>query len=63
MRKRRPISVFNSADDKEAWKLSMKLLERFEGPYTISAKISPVLYESEIDGETTRVHAVNMKPY
>lgn len=32
LRVRRPISTFKSADEEEAWKISMKLLERFEGP-------------------------------
>jgi hypothetical protein len=63
MRCRRPISKFKSADEKEAWKISAKLLERYEGPYRITKRINPVLYEAEIDGETERVHAVNMKPF
>ena len=63
MRVRRPISKFKSADEKEAWKITAKLLERFEGPYRVTAKVNPVLYEAEIDGKTVRVHAVNMKPF
>ena len=63
MRVRRPISSFKSADEKEAWKITAKLLERFEGPYRITAKFNPVLYEAEIDGKKVRVHAVNMKPF
>jgi hypothetical protein len=50
-------------DEEEAWKISAKLLERWEGPYRITKRINPVLYEAEIDGETVRVHAVNMKPF
>ena len=60
---KRPITRFKSDDEKTAWKLSMKLLERFEGPYVITGVVNPVLYEAMINGETTRVHAVNMKPF
>jgi exodeoxyribonuclease III len=63
MRVRRPISKFKSADEKDAWKVSAKLLERYEGPYRIVRMINPVLYEAEIDGKLVRVHAVNMKPF
>jgi exodeoxyribonuclease III len=63
MRVRRPISKFKSVDEKEAWKISAKLLERFEGPYRIIRRISPVLYEADIDGKVVTVHAVNMKPF
>ena len=63
MRVRRPISAFKSADEKESWKISMKLVERYEGPYTIIRKINPVLYDADIDGVEVRVHATNMKPY
>ena len=63
MRVRRPISQFQSADEKDAWKISAKLLERYEGPYVIVSKVNPILYEAEIDGKLVRVHAVNMKPF
>jgi hypothetical protein len=63
MRVRRPISQFKSADEKETWKISAKLIERYEGPYRILKVINPVLYETEIDGKVVRVHAVNMKPF
>jgi exodeoxyribonuclease III len=63
MRVRRPISKFKSADEKDAWRISAKLLERYEGPYRIVRVINPVLYEAEIDGKLVRVHAVNMKPF
>ena len=63
MRVRRPLSSFKSADEKEAWKITAKLLERYEGPYRITGKVNPVLYEAEIDGKVVRVHAVNMKPF
>ena len=60
---RRPTSSFNSIDDEEKWKISMKLLERYEGPYRILNRVSPVLYDADIEGVETRVHAENMKPY
>jgi hypothetical protein len=60
---RRPTSTFSSIDDEEKWKISMKLLERYEGPYRILNRISPVLYDADIEGVETRVHAENMKPY
>jgi hypothetical protein len=63
MRARRPISSFKSSEEKEAWKISAKLLERWEGPHIITKRINPVLYEAEINGELARVHAVNMKPF
>jgi len=62
-RTRRPVSTFKSADEKDAWKISMKLLERYEGPYQIIRKISPVLYDADVDGKEVRVHANNMKPF
>jgi hypothetical protein len=63
LRVKRPTSSFKSADAEEKWKISMKLLERYEGPYKIIRKISPVLYDAEIEGVETRVHAGNMKPF
>ena len=63
MRVRRPITSFKSAEEQEEWKISSKLLERYEGPYEIIRKISPVLYDANIDGVETRVHATNMKPF
>ena len=63
LRVRRPMTTFKSAEEKEAWKITMKLLERFEGPYKIIRKLSPVLYDAEVDGKEVRVHAGNMKPF
>ena len=62
-RVRRPVSRFKSVDEEKAWKISMKLMERFEGPYVIIRKINPVLYDAEVDGKEVRVHASNMKPF
>ena len=63
MKVKRPISSFKSVDEEEKWKISMKLLERYEGPYEIIRKISPILYDANVGGVETRVHASNMKPY
>jgi hypothetical protein len=62
-RVRRPISSFKSVDEENKWKVSMKLLERFEGPYTVIRKINPVLYDADVEGKEVRVHASNMKPF
>lgn len=63
MKRKRPVSTFKSAEEEEAWKITMKLMERWEGPYTVIRKISPVLYDANVDGKEERVHAVNMKPF
>lgn len=65
LRTRRPVSKFISgtSDEKEQVQISMKLLERYEGPYKIIRKISPILYDCDINGKEVRLHAVNMKPY
>lgn len=61
-RKRNRVRTFKSVQDKETYKINMKLQSRFEGPYTVKRKINAVVYEVDIDGETKRIHAVNMKP-
>jgi hypothetical protein len=43
-------------------KLTPKLQLRYVGPYTITRKFSPVLYEALVDGEIRTVHALQMKP-
>ena len=48
VRVKRPMTSFKSAGEEEAHKISMKLLERYEGPYEIIRKISPVLYEETL---------------
>ena len=63
LKTKRPVSTFKSADEEEAWKISMKLMERWEGPHTVLRKISPVLYDANVDGKEERVHAVSMKPF
>ena len=60
---KRPVSGFKSVAEEEAYKISMKLLDRYEGPYVIVNKINPILYEANIEGVIKRVHAIHMKPY
>ena len=61
-RKRNRVRVFKSAQDKETYKINLKLQARYEGPYKIVDKISAVVYVADIDGVKKRVYAVNMKP-
>jgi hypothetical protein len=58
----RPTTVFKDADSKETYKISRKLLDRHVGPYRIVRKISPVLYDAEVEGKMERVHAENIRP-
>jgi len=60
---KRPVSEFKSTDEEQAYKISMKLLERYEGPYVIVKKVNPILYDANIEGVIKRVHAIHMKPY
>ena len=43
-------------------RIAPKLQFRWVGPYTITRKFSPVLYEAAINGELRAVHALQMKP-
>ena len=43
-------------------KISPKLQRRYIGPYTITRKFSPVLYQANINGEIRTVHAIQMQP-
>jgi transposase InsO family protein/cbb3-type cytochrome oxidase subunit 3 len=61
-RKRHPVRAFKSAEEKEAYKIAMKLQPRYDGPYVIKEKLSAVLYLAEVEGEILKVHAINMKP-
>ena len=60
---KRPVSEFKSTDEEQAYKISMKLLERYEGPYVVVRKVNPILYDANIEGVIKRVHAIHMKPY
>jgi hypothetical protein len=48
--------------DEQVYKLNAKLQCRWTGPYIITKKISPVLYEADVHNEKRMVHAVNMRP-
>jgi hypothetical protein len=61
-RKRNRVRTFKSVQDKETYKINVKLQSRFEGPYTVIRKINAVVYEVNVDGEPKRLHAINMKP-
>jgi hypothetical protein len=61
-RKRNQVRTFKSVQERETYKINVKLAARFEGPYKITRRVSAVLYEAEIDGVLKRIHAVNMKP-
>jgi hypothetical protein len=61
-RKRNQVRTFKSVQEKETYKINVKLAARYEGPYKIIEKVNAVVYVAEIDGERKRIHAVNMKP-
>jgi transposase InsO family protein len=51
-----------SAVDSEPHIINKKLQAKWTGPYTITKKFSPVLYEAIINQVPRVVHALNMKP-
>jgi hypothetical protein len=61
--KRKPHTYFIHYADKSRSKrkVSYKLQRRFTGPYTITRRFSPVLYEAIIDGKAQTVHALKMQ--
>jgi hypothetical protein len=61
-RKRNRVRSFKSVQEKETYKINLKLQARYEGPYRIVDKVNAVVYVAEIDGVRKRIHAVNMKP-
>jgi hypothetical protein len=61
-RRRCPVRTFTSASAKEKHKISAKLQARFDGPYKVTGRVNAVVYWADINGEETRVHAMNMKP-
>jgi hypothetical protein len=61
-RKRNQVRTFRSVQEKEAYKINVKLAASLEGPYKVVNKVNAVVYVAEIDGEQKRIHAVNMKP-
>ena len=54
--------TFKSVQEKETYKVNIKLQARYEGPYKVVDKVNAVVYVAEIDGVRKRVHAINMKP-
>jgi RNase P/RNase MRP subunit p29 len=38
------------------------LQARFDGPYVVTGRVNAVQYWADIDEESVRVHAANMKP-
>jgi hypothetical protein len=49
-------------DDKLTHKTAADFQARWTGPYRVTKKFSPVLYETIINGTPRRVHALHMKP-
>jgi hypothetical protein len=62
-RAKRAVYEFKSADEKEKYHITAKLMARYEGPYTVIRQVSPILYDVDIDGKQVRMNAVNMKPF
>jgi hypothetical protein len=60
-RKRNQVRTFKSVQEKETYKINVKLASWYEGPYKIVEKVNAVVYVAEIDGERKRIDAVNMK--
>ena len=48
-------------EDKKGQKISVNFEYKWVGPFTVTKKFSPVLYESIINKEPTVIHAINMK--
>ena len=61
--RRVPRRFYRDQIDERSYKLSSKLQNRWTGPYRITRRLSPVLYEADIHNEIKRVHAINMRPF
>jgi len=61
--KRIPKRFYIDEKDEIRYKLNAKLQYRWTGPYIVTKKVSPVLYESDIHNKRKMVHAVNMRPF
>jgi hypothetical protein len=55
------VRTFKSVQEKETYKINVKLAARYERPYKIIEKVNAVVYVAKIDGQRQRIHAVNMK--
>jgi hypothetical protein len=62
MRLNKPIYEFKSAADEKTYHINAKLQARYNGPHKVVRKVSPVLYDAEINGVEKRISAINMKP-
>jgi RNase H-like domain found in reverse transcriptase/Reverse transcriptase (RNA-dependent DNA polymerase)/Integrase zinc binding domain/Integrase core domain len=60
----RPATNLQHYSDEKRTKIALKpkMQIRFVGPFTITKKFSPVLYEASVNGELKAVHALAMKP-
>jgi hypothetical protein len=56
-----PKSFLKTKKEQKHFKLSIKLQNRWSGPFRIMRVISPVIYEADIHGTLKKVHAINMK--
>ena len=61
--RRIPKRFYKDELDEKLYKLNSKLQYRWTGPYLITKKVSPVLYEADMHNEKKMVHAVNMRPF
>jgi len=61
--KRIPKRFYKDALDEQLYKITAKLQNRWTGPFRITKKISPVLYEADIHNKMKRVHAINIRTY
>lgn len=59
-----PTATYQHYSDPRRHKLPITAKMQFKhiGPYTITKKFSPVLYEAKVNGELKTVHALQMKP-
>jgi hypothetical protein len=55
-------TTLTDLDDTEKHKTAADFQARWTGPYKVTKKFSPVLYETIINGTPRRVHALHMKP-
>jgi hypothetical protein len=61
-RKRNRVRTFKSIQEKETYKINIKLQARYEGPYRVISRVNAVVYVVDVDGVHKRMHATNMKP-
>ena len=62
MRLKKPVYELKSADDEVSCHVNAKIQARYDGPHKVIRKLSPILYDVQIDGKEKRMSAVNMKP-